>query len=91
MCLLMKQYGFLGDDVQKMQIKDFVKTDFYQKFFMNDTSIRSKKDPVKNAYNKLAKISTELESLADDLIECEFDGELEAYCHSYLKMMAETK
>lgn len=91
MCLLMKQYGFWGDDVQKMQIGDFVKTDFYQKLFMNDASIRSKKDPVKNAYNKLAKISAELENLASDLVEYEFDGELEAYCRDHWLKMIESK
>lgn len=87
MALLMKQYGFWGDEVQKMQIREFVNTAFYQKIFMEDTSIRSKKDIVKSAYNKLAKVGAELAGLASALKECEFDGELEAYCRSYWQSM----
>lgn len=82
MCLLMKQYGFFGDEVQKLQIADFVGTELFQKLLLEDSSVRSKKNLVKTAYNKLAKISTELFKLASDLKECEFEGELESYCHS---------
>ena len=61
--LLMKKYGLLGHHLQVMELKPFSETEIFKKYFAEDASIKSRKDPVKIAYNKNQKIEKAIEDL----------------------------
>ena len=61
--LLMKKYGLLGHHLQVMELKPFSETDVFKKYFAEDASIKSRKDPVKTAYNKNQKIEKAIDDL----------------------------
>ncbi|MCR5546093.1 MAG: hypothetical protein K6F30_06385 [Lachnospiraceae bacterium] len=77
--LLMKDCGFLGDDIMEMEMCEFVTTPEFQAFFMEDSSIRSRKDPVKTAYNKKQKLQKMLVTLDGKIIVGDLKGCLEWY------------
>ena len=79
MCLLMKKTGLLGEDLQKMQIKDFVETDLFKRIFEADETVRAKNNPVKAAYNRRDKVDRVLASLGAKLQMDEVKGHLAAY------------
>lgn len=59
----MKKYGLLGYHLQVMELKSFLKTEIFKKYFAEDSSIKSGKDPVKTAYNKNQKIEKAIDDL----------------------------
>ena len=85
--LLLKNYGFLGEDMRSMDMEDFVQDPDFQRYFNEDTSIRSRKDPVKTAYNKNAKIEKAIAAIAMQVAERRYnvDGGLEEYLFGLLE------
>ena len=85
--LLLKNYGFLGEDIRSMDMEDFVQDSDFKRFFAEDTSIRSRKDPVKTAYNKNVKIEKAIAAMAMQVAERRYnvDGGLEEYLFGLLE------
>ena len=85
--LLLKNYGVLGEDIRSMDMEDFVQDSDFKRFFAEDTSIRSRKDPVKTAYNKNVKIEKAIAAMAMQVAERRYnvDGGLEEYLFGLLE------
>ena len=54
--ILMKKYGFLSEEICRLEACDFVITPIFQRLFQADTSIRSRENPVKTMYAKSLKV-----------------------------------
>lgn len=54
--IMMKKYGFLGEEFSKMETCEFVITPIFQRLFKEDASIRSRENPVKTVYAKTVKV-----------------------------------
>ena len=87
--LLMKKYGLLGHHLQVMELKPFSKTEIFKKYFAEDSSIKSGKDPVKPAYNKNQKIEKAIDDLKKPAEEKHFY--IESGLKSYLFRLLDEK
>lgn len=54
--IMMKKYGFLGEEFSKMETCEFVITPIFQRLFKEDASIGSRENPVKTVYAKTIKV-----------------------------------
>lgn len=77
--LLMKRYYLLGGEIRNQDMSEFVETPLFKKLFEEDSTIRSKVDPIKTSYNKQKKIEKALTSLNGKVDMSELVGTLEAY------------
>lgn len=77
--LLMKRYYLLGGEIRNQEMSEFVETPLFKKLFEEDSTIRSKADPIKTSYNKQKKIEKTLASLNGKVNMSELVGTLEAY------------
>lgn len=77
--LLMKRYYLLGGEIRNQDMSEFVETPLFKKLFEEDSTIRSKVDPIKTSYNKQKKIEKALASLNGKVDMSELVGTLEAY------------
>lgn len=87
--LLMKKYGLLGHHLQVIELKPFSETEIFKKYFAEDASIKSRKDPVKIAYNKNQKIEKAIEDLKKLVEEKHFY--IESGLESYLFRLLDEK
>ncbi len=85
----MKKYGLLGYHLQVMELKSFLKTEIFKKYFAEDSSIKSGKDPVKTAYNKNQKIKKAIDDLKKPAEEKHFY--IESGLESYLLRLLDEK
>lgn len=85
----MKKYGLLGHHLQVMELKPFSKTEIFKKYFAEDSSIKSGKDPVKPAYNKNQKIEKAIDDLKKPAEEKHFY--IESGLKSYLFRLLDEK
>lgn len=51
----MQDHKLLDDELNDMEIKEFVETDIFRGLFAVDTSIRSRKNPIRTVENKRVK------------------------------------
>ncbi len=77
--ILVKDFGILDEETRRMEMCDFVITPLFQKFMDEDTSIRSKADPLKTAYNKKTKVMKVLAELGGRINMNEVEGCMTAY------------
>ena len=85
----MKKYGLLGHHLQVMELKPFSKTEIFKKYFAEDSSIKSGKDPVKPAYNKNQKVEKAIDDLKKPAEEKHFY--IESGLKSYLFRLLDEK
>lgn len=77
--ILMKEFGLLGEELQKQDMCDFVISATFQKLYDADDKIRSKNDPVKTAYNKKSKIMKVLAEMNGKINMADVEGCLVSY------------
>lgn len=72
--IMMKKYGFLGEELSKMEVCDFVITPIFQRLFKEDASIRSRENPVKTVYAKTIKVDKILAELNGKVNMSDIEG-----------------
>lgn len=72
--IIMKKYGFLGEKLSKMEACDFVITPIFQRLFQEDTSIRSRENPVKTMYAKSLKVDKVLAEINGKVNMADVEG-----------------
>ena len=82
----MQDHKLLDDKLNDMEIKDFVETDVFKKLFAVDTSIRSRKNPIRTVENKRVKMNTVVYGIRNVIDEEDVDAEglLTKYFYDFL-------
>ena len=75
----------LDDELNNLSIVDFVQTEIFKTHFNNDTSIRSRKNPVRTVHNKRAKTNAVFLHLKDLVAETDLRSEDKELFRQYLK------
>ena len=84
--IFMQDHKLLDDKLNDMEIKDFVETDVFKKLFAVDTSIRSRKNPIRTVENKRVKMNTVVYGIRNVIDEEDVDAEglLTKYFYDFL-------
>lgn len=81
--ILLKEYGFLGEEIRKQEMDQFIKSEDFLRLMDEDNSIRSEQNLVKMAYNKKAKIKKILKSINEKVDMADLEEGIE--CYFYMK------
>lgn len=77
--ILLKAKGVLGEEMCHMEACDFVITPIFMRLFEEDTSIRSRENPVKTVYSKTQKIDKLMAEMNGKINMVDVDGCLVRY------------
>ena len=77
--ILLKAKGVLGEEMCHMEACDFVITPIFKRLFDEDTSIRSRENPVKTVYSKTQKIDKLMAEMSGKINMVDVDGCLVRY------------
>lgn len=77
--ILLKNKKILGEEMYRMEACDFVITPIFKSLFEEDTSIRSKVNPIKTVYAKTQKIEKVLSEMNGKINMADVDGCLVRY------------
>ena len=77
--VLIKAKGVLGEEMCNMEACDFVITPIFKRLFDEDTSIRSRENPVKTVYSKTQKIDKLMAEMNGKINMVDVDGCLVRY------------
>lgn len=77
--ILLKAKGVLGEEMCRMEACDFVITPIFKRLFDEDTSIRSRENPVKTVYSKTQKIDKLMAEMKGKINMVDVDGCLVRY------------
>ena len=82
----MQDHKLLDNELNDMEIKEFVETDIFRGLFAVDTSIRSRKNPISTVENKRVKMNTVVYGLKEVIEEDDVnsDGLLTGYFYDFL-------
>ena len=84
--IFMQDHKLLDDELNDMEIKEFVETDIFRGLFAVDTSIRSRKNPIRTVENKRVKMNTVVYGLKEVIEEDDVNSEglLTGYFYDFL-------
>ena len=84
--IFMQDHKLLDDELNDMEIKEFVETDIFRRLFAVDTSIRSRKNPIRTVENKRVKMNTVVYGLKEVIEEDDVNSEglLTGYFYDFL-------
>ena len=77
--ILLKAKGVLGEEMCHMEACDFVITPIFKRLFEEDTSIRSRENPIKTVYSKTQKIDKLMAEMNGKINMVDVDGCLVRY------------
>lgn len=79
--ILLKEYGFLGEEIRKQEMDQFVKTETFLRLMDEDKGIRAEQNLIKMAYNKNSKIKKILKSMNGKVNMLDLEGVIEDYLY----------